>query len=521
MILITNSLGYDLVALIVTLLAGLTIYLKWKFSYFTRRGLYAPPTTFPFGNSKSVFTRQHTSAELFRDIYFDIKSRGLRHGGAYFLLQPFYIPADLNIMKSIMQTDFQHFMNHGVFSNEEGDPLSANLFSIENEKWKNLRAKLTPTFTSSKIKMMFNTLVECTAGLKDMLNEHSQDNTPINIKETLQRFTIDIIGSVAFGIECNSMKNPHSEFVKYGRRVFELNTTEAIKNIAQLAFPHKLLLWLNFKVFNKEATSFFMDVVKKNVNYREKNNIYRKDFMHLLLQLKNRGKVYDDEKLTNDAGDIKEDALTFNELAAQAFVFFIAGYETSSTAMTFALYELSTRPDIQQKIRDEIHEVLEKHDNKLTYEAVKDMTYLEQVIHESLRKYPPAPFIPRVCNKTYKVPGTDVVIEKGTMVAIPVLGIHNDPEIYPNPENFDPDRFSSDNKAKRHQLAWIPFGEGPRICIGLRFGTLQAKIGLITLLKNYKVSLNNETPNPIKFDTKSFGVLAVDGNIWLNVEKYV
>ncbi|XP_019875568.2 probable cytochrome P450 6a14 [Aethina tumida] len=519
MVLITNSLGYDLIALVVTSLAGIILYLKWKFSYFARKGLYTPPTTLPFGNSKGIFTKQQIVAELFKDVYFDLKSRGLKHGGAYLLFKPFYIPVDLDIVKSIMQTDFQHFVNHGVFFNEKSDPLSAHLFALEDDRWKSLRAKLTPTFTSGKMKMMFNTLVECTSGLKDMVDQHSQDSTPINIKETLQRFTIDIIGSVAFGIECNSMKNPDSKFVKYGRRIFELNPIEVMKNIAQFTFPHKLLKWLNIGVFNKEVTTFFMEVVKKNVNYRENNNIYRKDFMHLLLQLKNRGRVFEDEKLTNDAGDINESGLTFNELAAQAFVFFLAGYETSSTAMTFALFELSTRPDLQQKIRDEIHAVLEKHDNKLTYDAIKDMTYLEQVIHESLRKYPPVPFLPRVCNKTYKVPGTDFVIEKDTMVGIPVLGIQNDPEIFPNPENFDPDRFSPENKAKRHQFSWIPFGEGPRVCIGLRFGTMQAKVGLVTILQNYKISLNSKTATPIKFDTKSLGILAVDGNVWLNVEK--
>lgn len=86
---------------------------------------------------------------------------------------------------------------------------------------------------------------------------------------------------------------------------------------------------------------------------------------------------------------------------------------------------------------------------------------------ESLRKYPPAPFITRECVEDYKVPNTDVTIEKGIVVLIPVQNIHYNGDIYENPEVFDPERFNAKNKQGRHQYAHIPFGEGPRICIGL------------------------------------------------------
>lgn len=132
--------------------------------------------------------------------------------------------------------------------------------------------------------------------------------------------------------------------------------------------------------------------------------------------------------------------------------------------------------------------------------------------------YPPGAVIPRKCVKDYKVPNTNVIIEKGITVLIPILGIHHDKEHYPNPEKFDPDRFTDENKKSRHTYAHIPFGEGPRNCIGLRFGLMQAKVGLASLLRNFKFTVDSKTKEPLQMRAGSL-VLAAEGEIWLKAEK--
>ncbi|CAH0549767.1 unnamed protein product [Brassicogethes aeneus] len=518
MVLITNTLTYDLGIFLVTLITAFVIYIKWVYTYWQKKGLATEPTVIPFGNGAKVATCQQNIGELFSDMYFKFKSKGLKHGGAYFLMKPFYVPVDLEIVKGIMQNDFGNFVNRGMYVNEKADTMSTNLFNLEGGKWKSLRAKLSPTFTSGKLKMMFNTLSECGLGLNDMIEEYARTGEELNIKDILQRFSIDIIGSVSFGIECNSIKNPESEFFLNGKRLFSLEFTNILRFLSPIALPHSVLKFFNFNSFNVSVTNFFDNIIKQNVEYREKNNITRPDFFHLLLQLKNRGKVCDDDKLQDTNKSTKESALTLDELTAQSFVFFIAGYETTSTTMTFALSELALNQEIQEKARKEIEMVAAKHNGELSYEAIKDMTYMEQIINETLRKYPPVPILLRKCNKTYPVPGTDVVIEKDDMVAISSLAIQNDPEIYENPEKFDPDRFSTKNTASRHQFAHIPFGEGPRICIGMRFALMEAKVGMAAILKNYNITLSKRTKVPIQLDPKSFISAPKDG-IWIHAKR--
>ncbi|XP_063930195.1 probable cytochrome P450 6a13 [Zophobas morio] len=157
--------------------------------------------------------------------------------------------------------------------------------------------------------------------------------------------------------------------------------------------------------------------------------------------------------------------VTLEEITAQSFVFFLAAFETSSSTMSWAMYELAKNPHIQQKVRDEINTVVARCGGKLTYEGIQEMKYLSQVVDETLRKYPPGAALNRRCTQDYKVPDHDIIIKQGTRVFIPVLGIHYDEEYYPDPEKFDPERFNEENIRSRPQYAYIPFGEGPRICI--------------------------------------------------------
>ncbi|XP_076271101.1 putative cytochrome P450 6a20 isoform X2 [Rhynchophorus ferrugineus] len=491
---------------IVFAVIALLYYVRYRQTYWKRRGLYQFKPEYFFGNARKELFGLGSIFLLFRDTYEKARALKEKHFGIYFFWDPLYVPTDLNIIKHILIKDFQHFHGHGWFSHPK-DRLSMNLFAMEGEPWRVLRAKLTPTFTSGRMKMMFDTLVAKTEGLERIVEGSMARGKPVDIKETASRFTTDIIASCAFGIENDALGDDRNDFRRQGRKMFKPNV---IYMLLFNTLPSWILGPLGFKFAPKDLDKFFSETVLDTIEYREKYEVRRKDFMDLLLQLKNGS---DDGKQPPESQRI-----TVDEIIAQCFVFFLAGFETSSTTITFALLELAFSQDIQEKLRNEILDVLERYDGLLSYDAMMEMTYLDMVVSETLRKYPPGGNLPRVCSKTYRVPGTDVVIEKGTKVQIPVWGIQMDPEYYPDPETFDPERFTADNKAKRPEMTFLPFGEGPRMCIGLRFGTMQVKVGLISLLKKFKFTLNEKTRTPIEMEKVNF-VLAVEGDVWLNASR--
>ncbi|XP_063930135.1 cytochrome P450 6a2-like isoform X2 [Zophobas morio] len=508
---IFDAIFTNIVGIGIALMTIIIVYYKWRYQYWKRKNMPYLEPSIPYGNSASPLRRKEHSAIRLKRNYDYMKSKGWKHGGLFTMLTPAYLVIDLDYLKNIMTKDFQHFVDRGFYYNEKDDPLSAHLFAIGGQKWRNLRTKLTPTFTSGKMKMMFQTLVDCVPYFLEKIETDRVNQKPIDIKETLGCFTTDIIGSCAFGLECNTFKEENSPFREYGRKFFEMSRFSMLKTIFSMNFPN-VARTLGVSLTPKDISNFFIKVVNDTVTCREKNNFTRKDFMQLLIDLKNN-------KLAVENG-YKHDGntLTNEEIAAQSFVFFIAGFETSSTTMTFALYELSKNHEIQDRVRNEINTVLAKYDGKITYEAIQEMKYMDLVINETLRKYPPVATLTRQCVKDYKIPDEDIIIEKGTFIEIPVFAIHHDKDHYPDPEKFDPERFTEENKSKRHHYAHIPFGEGPRICIGARFGLMQSKVGLTSLLRNYKFKVNQKTMEPLKMKVKSF-ILAAEGEVWLDAEK--
>lgn len=137
---------------IIVIVLPLVLYavIKWKYTYWKRKGLNYIEPEIPYGNSRLLIKRQIPIGDLFENFYKHFKVRGQKHGGVYLAHMPTYIPIDIEIVKNILQKDFSSFINRGIFNDDELDPLGAHLFNLEGEKWKKLRVKLTPTFTSGK-----------------------------------------------------------------------------------------------------------------------------------------------------------------------------------------------------------------------------------------------------------------------------------------------------------------------------------------------------------------------------------
>jgi len=189
---------------------------------------------------------------------------------------------------------------------EELEPLSGHLFLLPGKRWRNLRVKLSPTFTSGKMKMMFQTLLDCGIELGSILEKSASNEEIIEIKDILARYSTDVISSCAFGIQCNCLKNPDAEFRQWGRKIFTPSLRNAIITFIFNTVP-SLLSVLKINTLDPNITKYFVNMVEETVNYRERNNFTRNDFMHLLIQIKNKVKLDEDiESLEqNDLGTLE------------------------------------------------------------------------------------------------------------------------------------------------------------------------------------------------------------------------
>ncbi|EAT39031.1 AAEL009124-PA [Aedes aegypti] len=491
-----------LIYLTVLALTLAVLWIRKRYSYWMDRGIPYVEPSFPAGNLRGMGRKEHLSSQMQR-CYKELKGKG-PVGGMFFFINPVALAMDLDLIKSVLVKDFQYFHDRSVYYNEKDDPLSAHLFTMEGAKWKNLRAKLTPTFTSGKMKMMYPTIIGVADEFQKLMKSEVSSNAEIEMKEILARFTTDVIGTCAFGLECNSLHDPDAKFRAMGRKIFSFANGRFLKAVIAQQF-RSLARSLHIALVDKEVSDFFLGAVRDTIKYREENKIERNDFMSLLMKLKDDGNTGNTE------------TLTVEEIAAQAFVFFLAGFETSSTAMSYCLYELAQNSDLQNKARKSVMDSIKKH-GSLTYEAMQDMQYIDQCINESLRKYPPASTLTRSVSKDYKLPNSNVVLQQGSTLIVPVYALHHDAEYYPDPEKYNPDRFTPEEVAKRNPYCFLPFGEGPRICIGMRFGMMQARVGLAYLLRDFSFTLSSKTPVPLKISPRS-PVLTSEGGLWLKVQK--
>nr|CAD7449081.1 unnamed protein product [Timema bartmani] len=427
-------------------------YLTSTFDYWKLKGVpYLEPTPL-LGNMKDPVLMQRCQHEVLNDIY--QKFEGNRYCGLYQFKQLELMVRNPELVKNALVKDFSNFQNRLKNVELTHNRIFENFFVLGAPKWRPLRVMISPTFTSGKLKAMFGILVRCAEKLNVSLETSANKSEVLEMKEVSSNFTTDVIGSCAFRLQVDSVINPHNKFREFGRKMVSLSLLQMLGSFLLFFIPYF--------------------VVMDAIEYRQKNYIKGNDFLQLIMELKEKGKV------------------SLN-----------AGFETSASVST-------SWPSTRIFNRNS---VLEDHGGELTYDAVQNMTYLGMVVDETLRKYPVVGFLTRECTDDYPVLDSNWVLKRGTSVIIPVYSLHPYPKYFPEPERFDPERFTEQNKKSRPHYCYLPFGEGPGL---YRFGLLQTKVGLASLISKYEFKLSEKSELPIRFKP-SAGVLSSISGIHLSI----
>ncbi|CAH2100102.1 unnamed protein product [Euphydryas editha] len=484
-----------LIGFLITSFILICLYLRKIHNYWKDRGiLYEKPIPI-IGNLGFIMRRSVW------DFCYEIKNKHPRdYFGIFLAWTPVLMVQSPELAKGILSKDFEYFSDRYLYSGYS-DPLgSLNLFTVKNPMWKKLRYELSPMFTSLKLKSVTELMnANATELVNKIKRDYIDDNKVINLKELFSMYASDTVAYNVFGIRVSILNDKPSPLWKITSHMVKWTFWRGFEFSLIFLVPAMATL-LRLQFFSAAATEYiknlFWSVAKERNITRSSND---KDLLNLLIKLK--------EKLKDSVEP--GSPLIDDIILAQAAVFILGSIETSSTTLSYLLHELSHHSEVQQKLYNEISEAVKlKGKEILEYQDLLELKYLTACIHETLRKHTPVAYLDRLCLKDYKI-NDNFTIEKGTPVFINVLAIHYNEKYYPEPLKWKPERFLNKSETDNSDFTFLPFGEGPRFCIGKRYGMMQIRASLAQLLLKYKVE--PALPYNVETDPYSFFMAPKDG----------
>ncbi|XP_067623019.1 probable cytochrome P450 6d2 [Eurosta solidaginis] len=492
---------------IAVVLVALTWLIHNQYSYWTRHGAPSDMPIPPFGSMKDTVLGKKALGFVIHDIY---KRYQERFVGIFILFKPTLLIRDPELARNILVQDFNSFHDRGTDTN-----ATKELLSLRGASWKTLRAMLNPLFSTGKIKGTLPVVNEVGDRLVNYIETQlkSDRNKLIDMKDVMTTYAIDIIGNVFFGLDVDSYKTPKNELRIISEAfITPLTWIDSAHLFGQFACT-PLAKFIDLFGYVPTPFTLVRKLIKHTVDYREKNDVVRRDFLQLLIQLRNSGKINDDDNWYVETAAEEFKSMSIDMIADQCSLFYIAGSETTSVTSAFTLYELSMYPELLKTAVEEVDSVLARHNLKpgdpFTYEALQDMKFIELCIMETIRKYPGLPFINRECTKDYKIPDSYYTIKKGTAIMISTLGLHYDPEYFEDPIRYNPYRFAEERRNYKAE-AYLPFGEGPRHCIAKRMGSVNSKIAIVKILASFNIEPNERKEIEFEF-TSGVAIIAKGG----------
>ncbi|CAG9860039.1 unnamed protein product [Phyllotreta striolata] len=463
----------------------LIIYKHLKtFNYWTERGVYSPKPVPFFGNAYKILTFTKHASEVFKELYDQTDEPYL---GIFLFDKPFLLLKDPKLIKRILLKDAHLFKDRTIAPSTNNEIFRNFLLMCRGARWKKLRDQVSPLFTSGKLKTMIG---EINRVSDELMHHISQRGNPLCVRELYSSFITEATARALFNINTDCLKSDQSGFKKIIRKIFN----PSLKTLLLQMLYFVKASWVNYLGFDfvdNTATTFLTRLLNEAIETRELvTGGKSKNIVDVMLQ----------NKKTGDEGFGK------NGHVASGLQLLVAGVDTTSTGIAWFTYEMGQNPEIQDRLRSEIIEVLKKYNGEITWEAIHEMKYLDICYLEVLRRHPFVPFVERQAAEDYKVEETGLVIEKGTATMIPLFSLFLDENHFENPFEFNPERFASSNHANTNNtgLVFMPFGAGHRLCLGERFAILATKQVVITTLLHYRLEKCEQTPAyPPKYDPKS------------------
>ncbi|BES89710.1 cytochrome P450 [Nesidiocoris tenuis] len=456
----------------------LLIYDRLKFRHWTKRGVpHLTPIPF-FGHYHPVaFGLQPPG--MFYDCHLQ-KHKDKKYFGVYEYHRPTLVLNDLDLVEHVLVKDFSSFANHPRWVIDESSYLNQMTLNLRGNLWRATRYRLTPSFTASKMQLALDRILR-------IASPNFQEGE-FELQDKMSAIAADVIASY-FGA---TIQNKDA----FAQAMFEQTYTSPIRHVEYQFLEHfpKLAAWSGMSLFSKKIDKTMRETSRALLSGCGATSEFRSLIEGIKSDgvLRMKGKDFDING--NEEADHVFEA-TDELLLGQASQFLFAGLDATANTMGFLAYEIAANLDVQAKVRAEVTAALAKHGNQWSYEMLHELTYLQNCVQESMRIHSVKPFLFREATRDYTFPGTNLKIKTGEKVVIPAISFQMDPQHYPEPEKFKPERWSEDARPKS-KFTWLPFGEGPRQCLGMRFSIMEMKLVLGKLLTEFEMTISPRTAMP-------------------------
>jgi len=489
-------------------LTALTLLLtKWhferkkRFQILSNYGYNVPPTNYIAGNLHQIARDDLATMEDWMERYGEeIGEKGGKIMGWYRGPNPALWTTSPELLKEVFIKDAETFIDRPMLDRSDNIP---HLINMKGKEWKRARSTLAPTFTAAKLKKMSGIMGTTVKTMLELLEHKIDEGGIIDCNEVFQRLTLDTIGQCALAMNVNCQRDQDDKFLKMVRASLDRQIDSTV--IVASCFPlvENIIAWIFSKRGRKHTNQVIIEKCREVLHARIANPPSPPPVDALQLCIEAAG---------------KEKMLSEDEIVAHEFIFILAGYETTAAALNFTSYLLAKNPDVQDKLQEEIDAHFPDVSLVCNYDNVSDLEYLDMVLCESMRVYPPIPLhIGRWASKERTICGKRIPQGTGVLAATWVL--HHNPKFWPDPWRFDPERFAPENRDKIIEMTYMPFGEGPRNCIGRRFALMEAKMALVEFFRRYRLDICHKTPDPLPVRNKGLTLSVVGDELWLRAAR--